>query len=106
MLLNYSQSTEDSEPVYEQPISFERCHSDSEAERASSASPPFCDSPYNTVTDDVYSEISPRDTDHLIKPSQGSHVKSRRNMYAGKFQNLLETIAGVSCCGWWCVGNI
>ncbi len=77
-----SQSTEDSEPVYDQ-LHMDRCQSDSEPERTSSASPPICDtSPYSNVADDVYSEIAPRDTDQLIKPS---HVKTRRIMYAGEY---------------------
>ena len=77
-------STEDSEPVYDQ-LHLDRCQSDSEGDRASSASPPNCDNPYSTVAgEEVYSEIAPRDTEQLLKSSQ---VKSRRNMYAGEWMD-------------------
>ena len=73
----YSQSTEDSEPVSNAPHLDDGSESE-DGDRASSASP--CDlSPYHTAADEVYSEIAPRDTEQLIKPSQ---VKSRRSMYA------------------------
>ena len=82
-----SQSTEDSEPVYDQ-LHLDRCQSDSEPERTSSASPPICDtSPYSNVGDEVYSEIAPRDTDHLLKSSHP--VKTRRSMYAGEHYESL-----------------
>ena len=81
--------------MYDQLNLDPRCHSDSEGEERVSCggSPVYghgCPgpdspySPYNTTPGDeqVYSEISPPDTDQLIKPS---HVKSRRSMYAGMY---------------------
>ena len=69
--------------MYDQVHRPERGDSDSgPISRASSASPPVCDS---SIPDDAYSEVT--DTDHLIKPSQ--LVKNRRSMYAGESSLLL-----------------
>ncbi|PVD34051.1 hypothetical protein C0Q70_05313 [Pomacea canaliculata] len=61
-----SQST-DSEPVYDQPNLYQSHYSDSEHERASSASPP--------ATDDIYCEVQSQE--QLVKPS---FVFTRRNI--------------------------
>ena len=70
-----SQST-DSEPVYDQPNLYQSRYSDSEHDRASSASPP--------ASDDIYSEVQPDDNttdEHLVRPS---FVRTRRDLYKGK----------------------
>lgn len=95
-----SNSTEDSEPLYDTPLGFDDANrlseeSDIEDERNSSMSP----SPraglrggivdeegeeelYSSIQDgEVYSEIMSQETEHLIKPS---HVKTKRSMYAGE----------------------
>lgn len=64
-----SQST-DSEPVYDQPNLYQSHYSDSEHERASSASPP--------ATDDIYCEVQSQE--QLVKPS---FVFTRRNINKG-----------------------
>ncbi|XP_013387311.1 rho GTPase-activating protein 190 isoform X1 [Lingula anatina] len=98
---NGSNSTEDSEPIYDQPAAGQQ--SDSEQERASSTSPPYYDkagdkvydktydkaydktydsaygnniSPYGTTETGPYSEVN---AEPLVKPSQ---LKGRKNQYA------------------------
>ncbi|KAK7491424.1 hypothetical protein BaRGS_00017253 [Batillaria attramentaria] len=67
-----SQST-DSEPVYDQPNLYQSHYSDSEHERASSASPP--------ASDEIYSEVQLQDeagSEYLVRPS---FVRTQRNVY-------------------------
>ena len=66
-----SQSTEDSDPLYDQPLRY-RHHSDSEPERPSSTSPP----PFRTDLSGEY----PQNGEHLVKPSV---IKRRSNTNAG-----------------------
>ncbi|CAI9723781.1 GTPase-activating 190 isoform X24 [Octopus vulgaris] len=77
-----SQSTEDSEPLYDHLVFPNQYHSDSEQERASSPSPP----PISSPTDyEIISSIAAQTNgEHLIKPSE---IKSRRNKYV----ELLDT---------------
>ncbi|GAB1609798.1 GTPase-activating 190 isoform X24, partial [Argonauta hians] len=77
-----SQSTEDSEPLYDHLVFPNQYQSDSEQERASSPSPP----PVSSPTDyEIISSIAAQTNgEHLIKPSE---IKSRRN----KYLELLDT---------------
>ena len=71
-------STEDSEPVYDHPNPL-HSHSDSDHERASSATPPFGNSsPHNTLVHEVYSEINQDEPEN-------AHNKSRRNINLGQY---------------------
>ena len=113
-----SQST-DSEPVYDQPNLYQSRYSDSEHDRASSASPP--------ASDDIYSEVQPDDNttdEHLVRPS---FVRTRRDLYKGKHCSrlilylYLRKYAGITlssclpfhlcicqgvCMSWFCVENV
>ncbi|ESO97484.1 hypothetical protein LOTGIDRAFT_115014 [Lottia gigantea] len=68
-----SQSTEDSEPIYDQPTHPNQYHSDSDRERASSTSPP--------PLDDIYSEVADPSVngEHLVRPSYMNH-KAQMNL--------------------------
>lgn len=72
-----SQSTEDSDPLYDQPL---RCRhpSDSEQERPSSTSPP----PFRTDPSGEY----PQNGEHLVKPSV---IKRRPNTNAGLYLKII-----------------
>ncbi|XP_071104673.1 rho GTPase-activating protein 190-like isoform X3 [Haliotis cracherodii] len=68
------QSTEDSEPLYDQPNLYQgRYPSDSDHERASSTSPV-------PSGEDIYAEVGPQSNgEHLVRPS---YVKTRQHMHA------------------------
>ena len=72
-----SQSTEDSDPLYDQPLRY-RHHSDSEPERPSSTSPP----PFRTDLSGEY----PQNGEHLVKPSV---IKRRSNTNAGLYLRII-----------------
>lgn len=70
MFLVFSQSTEDSDPLYDQPSRYHH-GSDSEPERPSSTSPP----PHRADPDAAHNG------EHLVRPSV---VKRRTNVNAGR----------------------
>ncbi|XP_067656083.1 rho GTPase-activating protein 190-like isoform X7 [Haliotis asinina] len=83
-----SQSTEDSEPLYDQPNLYQgRYPSDSDHERASSTSPV-------PSGEDIYAEVGPQSNgEHLVRPS---YVKTRQHMHAGWVDNnLYETASAM-----------
>ncbi|XP_067656082.1 rho GTPase-activating protein 190-like isoform X6 [Haliotis asinina] len=82
------QSTEDSEPLYDQPNLYQgRYPSDSDHERASSTSPV-------PSGEDIYAEVGPQSNgEHLVRPS---YVKTRQHMHAGWVDNnLYETASAM-----------
>ncbi|XP_050409966.1 rho GTPase-activating protein 190 isoform X3 [Patella vulgata] len=84
-----SQSTEDSEPIYDQPIHPNPYHSDSDRERASSTSPP--------PPEDIYSEVSDAvpNGEHLVRPS---FVKSRRTQFAAYTKDHRKSLPILESC--------